>query len=102
MTITLDHSLLDPLHYAAPELFGACSECNTPQCTERHGRLEVGGKTMETDVYAFGCLYYAVSLLSIDPSARITRPVQIFFNSVPYAGQRPHRIFVLVVRLRTT
>ena len=51
---------------------------------------------METDVYAFGCLYYAVSLLSIDPSARITRPVQIFFNSVPYAGQLPHRIFVLV------
>ena len=50
---------------------------------------------METDVYAFGCLYYAVSL-SIDPSARITRPVQIFFNFVPYAGQLPHRIFFLV------
>ena len=52
---------------------------------------------METDAYAFGCLYYAVSL-STDPSASVTRLVQIFFNSVPYAGELPFRIFELVTQ----
>ena len=50
---------------------------------------------METDVYAFGCLYYAVSLLT-DPSASVTRLVQIFFNSVPYEGELPFRVGWLV------
>jgi len=66
-------------HYAAPELFGRCSECNQPQCNGCHGKREVLKKTMETDVYAFGCLYYA-----------------IFFNSVPYEGELPYRIGWLV------
>ena len=50
---------------------------------------------METDVYAFGCLYYAVSLLT-DPSASVTRLVQIFFNAIPYAAEPPFLILTLV------
>jgi hypothetical protein len=68
------------------------------------GKPEVQKKTTGTDVYAFGCLYYAVSL-SIDPSARVDKARQIFFDSVPYekdllfrigrlvtAGKRPPRL----------
>ncbi|KAF8331209.1 kinase-like domain-containing protein, partial [Amanita rubescens] len=55
-------------HYAAPELFGKCSECNRRQCC--HGKHEIQKKTTETDVYAFGCLYYA-----------------IFFDTVPFQGE---------------
>jgi serine/threonine protein kinase len=51
-------------NFAAPELFGMCTKCGEPECggcyegpDEHHT-----GKTMETDVYAFGCLYYAVRL----------------------------------------
>ncbi|KAF8331207.1 kinase-like domain-containing protein, partial [Amanita rubescens] len=46
--------------FAAPELFGMCGEC---------------GKTMETDVYAFGCLYYT-----------------IFFDIVPFHGKNSLQI----------
>ena len=46
--------------YAAPELLGICSECGRPECNECHEGHK--GKTMKTDVYAFGCLYYAVRL----------------------------------------
>ena len=47
-------------NFAAPELFGMCSECCQQKCKgcfDAHRR-----KTMETDVYAFGCLYYAMRL----------------------------------------
>lgn len=50
------------LSFAAPELFGMCIKCGRPECTgcyEGHGEQH-RGKTTETDVYAFGCLYYAV------------------------------------------
>ncbi|KAF8351828.1 kinase-like domain-containing protein [Amanita rubescens] len=66
-------------HYAAPELFGKCSECSKPQCNGCRGKPEVQKKTTGTDVYAFGCLYYA-----------------IFFSSVPYEGELPFRIGWLV------
>ncbi|KAF8331206.1 kinase-like domain-containing protein, partial [Amanita rubescens] len=82
-------------HYAAPELFSNCRECNEPWCDGCRGEPDVQKKTMATDVYAFGCLYYAVSL-SIDPSAHVTRLVQIFFNSVPYEGESPLRVGWLV------
>lgn len=82
-------------NYAAPELFGKCSKCNTPGCDRFHGKLQIGKKTTETDIYAFGCLYYAVSL-SAYPSVRITRLVQIFFEYVPYAGKHPFQISHLV------
>ena len=44
--------------YAAPELFGMCVKCGLMECDG----CDVGhrSKTMETDVYAFGCLYYEV------------------------------------------
>ena len=47
-------------NYAAPELFGMCSTCVRPECKGCHQGHS--GKTMETDVYAYGCLYYAVRL----------------------------------------
>jgi serine/threonine protein kinase len=47
--------------FAAPELFGLCLSCNQPDCDGCGGSS--GRKTMQTDVYAFGCLYYAVRLL---------------------------------------
>ena len=46
-------------NYAAPELFGMCSACDQKGCV---GCLpgHRTTKTLETDVYAFGCLYYGV------------------------------------------
>ncbi|KAF8340969.1 kinase-like domain-containing protein [Amanita rubescens] len=46
------------VNYAAPELLGICNKCwqhECPGCGEQRR-----GKTKETDMYAFGCLYYAV------------------------------------------
>ena len=51
-------------NFAAPELFGMCTKCSEPECGgchEGHGEHHTG-KTTESDVYAFGCLYYAVRL----------------------------------------
>ena len=44
--------------YIAPELFTTCGKCGLSRCTGCSG----GGasKTMEADVYAFGCFYYEV------------------------------------------
>ncbi|KAF8326438.1 kinase-like domain-containing protein [Amanita rubescens] len=66
-------------HYAAPELFSNCVECNNPECNGCRGKHRAPKKTMETDVYAFGCLYYAV-----------------FFGVVPYEGELPFRIGWLI------
>ena len=50
-------------NFAAPELFGMCSECCQLMCEGCGGGHDAHKrKTMETDVYAFGCLYYAVRL----------------------------------------
>ena len=56
MIVTLSGSDYQ-FNYAAPELFVALSEGDGP-----HKDHEVQGrsKTMQADVYAFGCLYYAV------------------------------------------
>ena len=50
------------VHFAAPELFGMCTKCCEPDCEghEEGDIQEHRSKTKETDVYAFGCLYYAV------------------------------------------
>lgn len=48
------------INYTAPELFGMCKKClrlNCIGCNERNAT-----KTMEADVFAVGCLYYAVSI----------------------------------------
>ena len=50
------------VHFAAPELFGMCTNCCRPNCDGCHAghRKEHTSKTKETDVYAFSSLYYAV------------------------------------------
>ena len=49
-------------NFAAPELFGICATCGEIDCEEVHDGDEEQHKmkTKKTDVYAFGCLYYAV------------------------------------------
>ncbi|KAF8349572.1 kinase-like domain-containing protein, partial [Amanita rubescens] len=60
-------------HFAAPELFGFCPECAHPDC---HGCGEqIRTKTMPTDVYAYGCLYYAM-----------------FFDVKPFHGMNHYQI----------
>jgi serine/threonine protein kinase len=76
--------------FVAPELFGKCTECSKYDCDGRRpGHAVQRKKTMETDVYAFGCLYYSVSL-SFYQLARLIRFVQIFFNTVPFGGNSHH------------
>jgi serine/threonine protein kinase len=66
---TIQHSDSTPtrattiyVHFAAPELFGTCTACGLPDCDdERHG-VNVQNKTMETDIFAFGGVYYSVRL----------------------------------------
>ena len=51
------------LNFVAPELFirsDKCDHLHLDMCYEHHNMRE--RKTMQTDVYAFGCLYYAVSI----------------------------------------
>lgn len=59
-TVTRATTIL--VNIAAPELFGTCTACGLPECDERHGGYNAQNrrKTMETDIYAFGCLYYTV------------------------------------------
>ena len=49
------------MNFVAPELFGMCATCGLFDCDGCQGE-EKRRKTMETDVYAFGCLYYAVRM----------------------------------------
>ncbi|KAF8690276.1 hypothetical protein AX14_003037 [Amanita brunnescens Koide BX004] len=56
------------IHFAPPELFGKCTKCGQASCDGTLPGHEVQRKkTMETDIYAFGCLYYS-----------------IFFNTIPF------------------
>ena len=50
------------MNFVAPELFGMCTTCGSFDCDgcQRDEAVQKRFKTMETDVYAFGCLYYAV------------------------------------------
>lgn len=50
------------INFAAPELFGVCIKCGQFQCGGCYegDEKEYTGKTMKSDVYAFGCLYYEV------------------------------------------
>jgi serine/threonine protein kinase len=57
------------INFAAPELFGICVECGGSNCDECREDNETTTantkrKTKETDIYAFGCLYYTVSTLT--------------------------------------
>ena len=64
MTVTQSTTSL-AINFAAPELFGSiCNTCCKFDCDEFHNGQaqaeEHKTKTMKTDVYAFGCLYFAV------------------------------------------
>jgi serine/threonine protein kinase len=50
------------MNSAAPELFSICIKCGQLDCDEHDDGDEEShkSKTKETDIYAFGCLYYAV------------------------------------------
>ncbi|KAF8345488.1 kinase-like domain-containing protein [Amanita rubescens] len=65
-TVTQSTTALS-LAFAAPELFGMCIKC--------------GHKTMKTDVYAFGCLYYST-----------------FFDTVPFHGTNDFKIIRLLMK----
>ena len=54
-------------NYAAPEFFGMCTTCCQFDCDGCHDSQDEQHrtKTMETDVYAFGCLYYAVRSIQL-------------------------------------
>ncbi|KAF8351865.1 kinase-like domain-containing protein [Amanita rubescens] len=70
------------LNFAAPELFGACDKCggtSCDTCRTDHDAPKGNRKTKETDVYAFGCLYYA-----------------IFFDTLPFLGRSEYQIPRLV------
>ena len=93
---TATGSVMFSTNFAAPELFAGCIECGKCDCD---GRLSGHGiqKTVETDVYAFGCLYYSVSL-SIYWLLCLIRLVQIFFNVIPFGKDSTfHRICSLVM-----
>ncbi|KAF8351812.1 kinase-like domain-containing protein [Amanita rubescens] len=85
-------AIMFALRFGAPELFGMCTTCGFYGCDyhkerNNHKTMETDDKT-KTDVYAFGCLYYA-----------------IFFNTIPFydiddfqnvlpitGGKRPARL----------
>ena len=57
------------INFAAPELFGICVVCGGSGCDECREdndttTANTKRKTKETDIYAFGCLYYTVSPLT--------------------------------------
>src|SRR6266576_908048 len=62
-TVTQSTTALS-LGFAAPELFGMCIKCGQFDCEGCYDGHEEPhrSKTMKTDVYAFGCLYYSVRL----------------------------------------
>ena len=50
-------------NFAAPELLGMCNKCYKFECIGCDWNQEgVERETMQMDVYAFGCLHYAVRL----------------------------------------
>ena len=100
VTVTRSTTTLS-FNFAAPELIGMCATCGELDCDEPHNDEDEQHniKTMETDVYAFGCLYYAVcSMLSSDLLQWHVerRPAQIFFDTVPFHGKRDLQIIRLV------
>lgn len=57
---TVTRSAAFSIHHAAPELFGKCT-CSRAECEGCQGDSDTQRKkTIPTDVYAFGSLFYAV------------------------------------------
>ena len=57
-----DTTTLSVLNFTPPELFTLCDKCHILDCDGCNGNQEVKRGTTQVDVYAFGCLHYAVSL----------------------------------------
>ena len=68
------------INYAAPELVGICVTCWDLDCDgcPGHGK----GKTTQTDVYAYGCLYYAVSFPKVPAVPQSGNPSR--YSLTPY------------------
>ena len=51
------------INFAAPELFDTSNNHDSPPDVDSYeaDNIQPSRKTMQTDVYAFGCLCYAVS-----------------------------------------
>jgi hypothetical protein len=63
------------LNFSAPELFDASSNCDQLDVDGYEVQsIQPGAKTAQTDVYAFGCLCYAVSLSIHIVRVMVTRP----------------------------
>ena len=90
------------MNFVAPELFGMCTTCGSSDCDISLGdqaAWQKRCKTMETDIYAFGCLYYAVRMNFHLIGALIHwGPAQIFFDSTPFRGKNEIQIFQLVIK----
>lgn len=84
--------MTDSINYAAPELMGMCSKCLSFECHGCPGHIK--GETRETDVYAYGRLYYVVSPVAY--LARLMVTVQVFFDAIPFEGQRQNQIINLI------
>jgi len=66
-------------NFTAPELFGMCATCTRQECDGcNQGDMDCI-RTTRTDVYAFGCLYFAV-----------------FYNSVPFQGKEFRQIMSII------
>lgn len=66
ITVPISTRTFSP-NFAAPELFGLCPTCSHSTCNGcDEGRGVHRSKTMKTDVYAFGCLYYAVRFVLLN------------------------------------
>jgi len=70
-------------NFAAPELYCRCTKCVLPECDGHHGDHHTPdkSKTKETDVYAFGCFYYAT-----------------FFDTIPFHGSNGLQVMQLVTK----
>jgi len=76
---TVTKSTAFSIHYAAPELFGKCT-CSRPECEGCQGDSDAQKKrTMATDVYAFGSVFYAT-----------------YFDTVPFQGKSVYQISLIV------
>ena len=67
-----------------------CVKCGQQDCDGCQKERRSLRKTVQIDVYAFGCVYYAVSLSAY--SARLLMTCQTFFNAAPFEGKPQYQI----------
>ncbi|KAF8340970.1 kinase-like domain-containing protein [Amanita rubescens] len=80
-----------PVNYAAPELLEICNICWQIQCGLKCSGaqpMKQRKKTTESDVYAFGCLYYNAFFAIMPFEGRSTVQIHLLVA----AGQYPSRL----------